>query len=129
MVVKAKKVTKVKPVATGYCFSCRVERQMNDDAYVERLLTGRKVLRGTCSKCGKSMGKMVSADTPVDRYQTEKEAEATKVRKAEKAKAKLPVLNKLKEKAREEGRKKRILRLKVKEKEEEKATKRGKSKK
>ncbi len=57
----------------AYCFSCQEARSVTDGEVV-LLANGKKMLKGTCSRCGSKVAGMMARETPHDRVQTKQEA-------------------------------------------------------
>lgn len=76
---KTKKTKGKKKKLHGYCFTCQEARTVKDGEVV-LLRSGKKLLQGSCSNCGKSVSGMMTSDTPHDRVQTKKEAKENRVR-------------------------------------------------
>ena len=46
------------PAVEGYCVKCKAKREMKDAKEVT-MANGRKAMKGTCSKCGTGMFKIL----------------------------------------------------------------------
>jgi hypothetical protein len=46
------------PAVEGYCVKCKAKREMKD-AKESTMANGRKAMKGTCSKCGTGMFKIL----------------------------------------------------------------------
>lgn len=46
------------PAVEGYCVKCKAKREMKDAKQVE-MANGRKAMKGTCTKCGTGMFKIL----------------------------------------------------------------------
>lgn len=91
---KTKSKNKDKKV-TSFCMRCREIRPLRSGSKVHLLISGSRMRRGICSKCGTNTSGMVSKDTPYDIKETKKDSDA---RKDKKSKKKEENLNKLRKK-------------------------------
>lgn len=79
---------------TSFCMRCREIRPLKPGSQVHLLISGSRMRRGVCAKCGTNTSGMVSKDTPYDVKETKKDAENRKDKKDKKKKDNLDKLRK-----------------------------------
>lgn len=82
----------------AFCLKCQETVNVKKGAYVEQLISGRKMLRGNCKVCDTSVARVVGKAVPADRIQTNKEAKDRKAAREQKSSDKLEKLSKNKKK-------------------------------